>query len=133
MDDQKELSAALDLIIRAGMNGQTDGLAAILDDQVIMVFPGFGRRVQGRDAMIGGFKDFAASAEVHEHQETDEQIDIISEAAVISYRFELIYTRDDVIYHSSGRDLWVFHKTEGGWKAVWRTMLEMEEQPVEPS
>jgi len=133
MDDRKELSAAMDRIIQAGMSGQIEGLSEILDDQVIMVFPGFGRRVQGKTAMIGGFQDFAASAEIHEHRETDEQIDVIGETAVISYRFELIYTRDDVIYRSDGRDLWVFHKTEGDWKAAWRTMPEMEEQPVEPS
>jgi ketosteroid isomerase-like protein len=133
MDNHSALSAALDHIIRAGMNGQTDGLAGILDDQVIMVFPGFGRQVQGKAAMIGGFQDFAANAEVHEHRETDERIDVIGDAAVASYRFELIYTRQDVIYRSTGRDLWIFHRDKGVWKAVWRTMLEMEEEPVEPS
>ena len=133
MDDRKELSTALDLIIGAGMRGRTDDLSRILDDQVVMVFPGFGRRVQGRDAMIGGFQDFTANAEVHEHRETDQQIDVIGDAAVASYRFELIYTRDDIIHRSAGRDLWIFHRTADGWKAVWRTMLELEDQPVEPS
>jgi dienelactone hydrolase/ketosteroid isomerase-like protein len=133
MDDREELSAALDVIIRAGTGGRVEGLGDILDDEVVMVFPGFGRRVQGRKAMIGGFEDFAANAEVHEHRETDARIDVIGRTAVISYRFELIYTRDDVIYRSTGRDLWVFHQTGGRWLAVWRTMLEMEEQPVEPT
>jgi ketosteroid isomerase-like protein len=133
MNDQKELSAALDRIIKAGMNGRTDGLDRVLDDQVVMVFPGFDRRAQGKSAMIGGFEDFAANAEVHEHRETDEQIDVIGDIAVASYRFEIIYSRDSIIYRCTGRDLWVFQRSQGRWLAVWRTMLEMEEEPVEPS
>ncbi len=133
MDDQKELSAALDRIIGAGMDGRTEDLAEILDDQIVMVFPGFGRRAQGRAAMIGGFEDFAANAEVHQHRETDVQIDVLGDTAVVSYRFELIYTRESVIYRSTGRDLWIFHRSQGTWLAVWRTMLEMEDVPVEPS
>jgi ketosteroid isomerase-like protein len=124
MNDREELSAALDQIIQSGMGGRTEGLARILDDQIVMVFPGFGRQAQGKDTMLGGFKDFAANAEVLRHRETDEQIDIIGDAAVASYHFEIIYAREGTTYRSTGRDLWFFiDRRAAGWRCggrCWR-------------
>ncbi len=50
MDDRKQVSAALTQIIQAGMSGEIDWLAPLLHDDVIMTFPGFTDRAQGRAA-----------------------------------------------------------------------------------
>jgi hypothetical protein len=39
----------------------------------------------------------------------------------------MVYERSGERYRSIGRDLWVFQNEGGAWIAVWRTMLEMEE------
>lgn len=132
MDDRKQVSAALTQIVQAGMSGDIGGLARLLHDDVIMVFPGFRGQARGRAAMLGGFEDFTGHATVHDHEESDEQIDVVGDAAVGSYRFEITYTRCGIKYRSTGRDLWVFHRSEDRWLAVWRTMLDVEEEPCEP-
>ena len=130
MDDVTQISQVLNLIVAAGMEGQVHELAPHLHDDVVMVFPGFAGRARGRQAMLSGFEDFASHASVHEHSESDEQIDLSDDVAVGSYRFSLTYARDGGSYRSSGRDLWVFRKVDGRWQAVWRTMLELEERQV---
>jgi hypothetical protein len=40
----------------------------------------------------------------------------------------MVYERSDKSYHATGRDLWVFSENEGEWLAVWRTMLDLDEQ-----
>ena len=81
--------------------------------------------------MLSGFEDFATHATVHEHSESDEQIDISGDTAVGSYRFDLTYSRDGGRFRSSGRDLWVFQKIGDHWLAVWRTMLDLSDQPAD--
>ena len=56
---------------------------------------------------------------------------MIGLTAVASYTFDMIYERDQRKYRATGRDLWMFSKSEDAWQAVWRTMLDMKEQEVE--
>jgi len=125
-----QLTASLKQIIAAGMSGELDELAMLLDENVVMVFPGFGGKVLGKASMIGGFEDFRENATVLAHEESDEQIDVVGDTAVGSYRFEMTYSRNECTYHSTGRDLWVFQKTDSRWLAVWRTMLDVVEEPA---
>jgi ketosteroid isomerase-like protein len=92
-----------------------------------MVFPGFAGKVQGREAFLAGFRDFCQNAAVHEFREDDLQVDVAGETAVVTFRYEMIYERSAKRYRATGRDLWVFQMEGGSWIAVWRAMLEMEE------
>lgn len=130
MKDSSQISAALGQIIAAGMSGGLGGLEALLDENVVMVFPGFGGKIQGKASMISGFEDFRENATVLAHEESAEQVDIVSHTAVGSYRFEVFYSRGGVSYHSTGRDMWVFEKSGGRWLAVWRTMLDVVDEPA---
>jgi hypothetical protein len=42
----------------------------------------------------------------------------------------MVYERSGQSFRSTGRDLWVFQQQIGGWLAVWRTMLDMAEEPA---
>jgi hypothetical protein len=44
----------------------------------------------------------------------------------------MIYERDGARWRSTGRDIWTFEKTPEGWRAVWRTMLDLAEVPAVP-
>jgi hypothetical protein len=50
--------------------------------------------------------------------------------AVITFRYDMRYERSGDRYHATGRDLWVFHRENNAWIAVWRTMLDMQEEPA---
>jgi len=130
MDDATLVPNILKDIVAAGMEGATDRLQGHLHDDVTMVLPGFGGRIEGRASMVGSFVEFSENAGVDAHGESDEQIDIIGDVAVGSYRFEVTYSRDGGSWRSGGRDLWIFRKVDGRWLAVWRTMLELVDEPV---
>ena len=131
MDDRTQVSSALRRIVAAGMSGELGDLVDILHDNVVMVFPGFGDRAQGKTAMMSGFEDFTQNATVCEHDELDEQVDVVGEVAIGSYRFNVKYSRNGALYQSTGRDMWVFRNQEGRWQAVWRTILELVDQRLD--
>ena len=95
-----------------------------------MAYPGFAGRASGRDTMIAGFVDFCENAKVHDYKAIDREVDVVGEAAVATFKFEMIYEREGVRYRATGRDLWVFSRVIDRWKAVWRTMLDLNEEPV---
>lgn len=132
-DPGAEPSTPLDVLRRlnaAWLEGRPLDVAPFLHPRAVMVFPGFGGRAEGRDALVAGFADFCGSARVHAFEERDHQCDVASGTAVVSYAFEMVYEREGGRYRSTGRDLWVLAREEGRWLAVWRTMLELSEEPA---
>jgi ketosteroid isomerase-like protein len=93
--------------------------------------PGFGAMVKGRDLLIGGFVQFSDIAQVLEYRESDLDVQVIGETAVVTFRFDMTYQRQNhPREHSTGRDLWFFSRQDGQWVAVWRTMLDVVDEVV---
>lgn len=116
-------------INRAWLEGRPHDLAPLFHPHVVMVFPGFVGRVEGRDALVAGFVDFCENARVHAFEERDHQIDVVAGAAVASFAFTMVYERDGQRYRSTGRDLWILAREGDAWLATWRTMLEVTDEP----
>lgn len=125
---QSEVHDILATINTAWRNGRPSAMSEHLHPGVTMVLPGFGGIVEGRDALLEGFAEFCANARVLEYRETDEQIQVVGNVAVASFRFIMEYERSTYRERSTGRDVWVFERAGGQWNAVWRTMLELEEK-----
>ncbi len=70
------------------------------------------------------------SARIHGFEESDRQVDVFGDTAVASFAFVLVYEREGKKYRSTGRDLWVFSRDGAAWRAVYRTMLNLAEEPV---
>jgi uncharacterized protein (TIGR02246 family) len=130
MDEREAVTEAMRRINRAWLDGRPDELAGLFHPDILMVFPGFGGRVAGRDATVAGFADFAAQAKVLDYQEADHLADVVGDAAVVTYTYVMVYDRDGVRSRATGRDLWVFTRHGAGWLAAWRTMLDLDEQPA---
>ena len=126
----QEVAATLKRLNDAWLQGRVDDLAPFLHPDVVMVVPGFAARVQGREAMIAGFRDFEDNARVHEFKERDTQIDVAGRTAVATVAYEMVYERGGEKYRATGRDVWVFEQQDQGWVAVWRTMLDAAESAV---
>lgn len=122
--------ATMRRINRVWLDGQVEDLAPMMHPEIVMTFPGFTGRIQGRDAFLSGFRDFCQNARIHEFRDHDHQIDIAGDTAVVTFRYDMIYERSGERYHSTGRDLWVFQNQSNAWIAVWRTMLDVEETAV---
>ena len=124
------VSAAMQRINQAWLDRRPKDLAPLLHPDMIMVFPGFSGRAEGREALVTGFVDFCDNATVHEYQESEHQVDVVGDTAVVSFKYEMVYERSGQRYRATGRDLWVFTQRDGDWLAVWRTMLDLQEQPA---
>ncbi|HJZ55790.1 MAG TPA: nuclear transport factor 2 family protein [Gemmataceae bacterium] len=128
-----EVAAAIERINRAWLDRRPADLGPLFHPALTMVLPGFGGRVEGREANVAGFTDFCTHATIHEYRERDRQIDVFGDTAVASFAYEMVYERSGQRSRATGRDLWVFARQQGSWLAVWRTMLDLAEQPAEPA
>jgi Domain of unknown function (DUF4440) len=126
----EDVRTSLQRINSVWLAGHVQGLEALLDPNIVMVLPGFTGRIQGRERFLAGFRDFCENAQVHGFTDRDYEIDIIGDAAVITFRYEMIYERSGERYRATGRDLWIFQAQDKGWIAVWRAMLEVQEDRV---
>ena len=120
---------AMRQINAAWLRGKVDDLAPLLHGDIVMVLPGWTGRVEGKQEFLAGFRDFLQSSKIHEFDEQDFRADVFGSAAVITFRYQMLYERDSVRFRATGRDLWVFQNQGTGWIAVWRTMLDLEETP----
>lgn len=130
-ESKRETAAAImRRINRVWLDGQVEDLAPLVHPEIVMAFPGFSGRMQGREAFVAGFADFCRNARIDEFRDHDYQIDVAADMAVVTFQFEMVYERSGERYRSTGRDLWVFRNQDDAWIAVWRTMLDIVEKPA---
>ena len=129
MDESKReiAAAALRQINQAWLNGRVEDLGPLVHSDIVMVLPDFAGKIQGREHFLAGFRDFCQNATIQEFREQDQQVDVVGDTAVITFRYEMVYVRSGERYRAYGRDLWVFEKRQGAWIAIWRAMLDMKE------
>jgi ketosteroid isomerase-like protein len=129
VDESKRENAAtaMRLINRAWLDGRVEDLAAIVHPEVVIALPEFSGTIQGREEFLAGFRDFRQNASIQEFREHDLHVDVAGETAVVTFRYDIFYQRSGQRYRATGRDLWVFQQHGKGWIAVWRAMLDMEE------
>jgi ketosteroid isomerase-like protein len=125
----EEVSRTLSSINQAWLEGRPRDLEQYLDPNIVVLIPG-GTRVKGRNLLVQSFVHMCENARVHGFEESDRQVDVFGETAVASFAFTMVYEREGKKYRSTGRDLWVFSRGDGGWKAVFRTMLDLAEEAV---
>jgi len=133
--DEAEMPETIEEVVsrmtRAWLDEVPEDLEAVLHPDVVMVFPGFGGRTRGAAAMLAGFEEFWTTAEVLEHEQFDLTHDVAGDTATVSYRYRMLYSRAGSRYRATGRDLWVFGRRAGEWRATWRTMLDLHEEAVD--
>jgi hypothetical protein len=127
--DVESVTAVLHRINQSWLAGRPEDLAPLIHPNIVMAFPGFGGRAEGRNTFVAGFADFCQHAKVHEYQEAGHQVDVVGDTAVATFTYAMVYERSGERYRVTGRDLWVFARQGGDWLAVWRTMLDLAEQP----
>ena len=130
MGDESTAAAvaeAMHAINQAWLEKRVDDMAPALDAGIVMVFPGFSGRMQGREPFLAGFRDFLQSATIHEFHDRGHQVDVVGDTAVITFPYEMLYSRSGERYLATGRDLWIFQKQGAAWIAIWRAMLDANE------
>jgi len=129
-DEIRNVGESLRRINEAWLSRRPEKMKPMLDEKIVMIYPGFVGRSEGQEAFIAGYVDFCEQALMISYQESDLQIDVGGATAVASYAFEMGYERKGDKFLSSGRDLWIFTRRQDEWVAVWRTMLDLTEEPA---
>ncbi len=128
--ERESVAAVMERINRAWLDRRPADLPALFHPDLTMALPGFVGRVQGRQALVAGFEDFCTQATVEDYRENNHQVDVVGDTAVVSFDYQMVYERSGQRNRATGRDLWVFAWDGGRWLAVWRTMLNIAEQPA---
>jgi len=124
---ETEVRNAMAAINRSWRENRPSEMRHYLHPKVTTVMPGFSGTAVGSEAMLAGFKEWCKNARVLEYKESDEQIQIVGDVGFVSYRFDMLYERASYREISKGRDIWVFECWDGKWVAIWRTMIELQE------
>ena len=98
----------------AWTHGRFDELRQYFHPDVVLAQPGLAKRVIGLDALIDGYRQFAAEA-AGSFRAGEIHVDEAGDSAVTT----MPWTTDD----ERGWDLLVFGKREGRWVVVWRTVV----------
>ena len=131
MNDTDGAREHLRRINQAWLEGRPLDLGPLFHPDVVMVIPGFAGRAQGREVLVKGFVDFCSGARVESFEESDTQVDVVGRSAVASFAFSMVYEQGGARFRSTGRDLWIFEREGEEWLAVWRTMLDVTDEPVD--
>jgi hypothetical protein len=121
--DQQEIWRILRSLNRAWVNGHPEQIANFLHPGVVFVSPDLQKRTQGREACVASYQEFCRQAAIRSFSESEPAIDVCGNTAVATYGFEIRYEMNQQDFHETGRDLFVFAREAGEWRAAWRTIL----------
>lgn len=124
-DAREEVQQTLRAINHAWFRGRPEDLHAHFHERMVIVFPGFAGRAEGRDACVRSYEDFRRQATLHEFHESDLSIDLFGNVSIATYRYEINYEMEGNSFGDTGGDLFVFIREAGRWLAVWRTLLPL--------
>lgn len=126
----REAGELMRRINAAWLEGRPRDLLPLFHPGVVTRHPGFTGRAEGRQALVDGFAQFCQTAKVVDFQTDEPQVDVVGATAVASFGFIMLYEYQGERRRSTGRDLWVFAREGAEWLAVWRTMLDVTDEPV---
>lgn len=121
--DQREVRDVLRAINDAWVGGRPEDVAEWVRGDIVMAFPGFAGRSEGRERFVEGYSEFTTQASIRAFRESNVNVDVWRETAVASYRFEIEYEMGGEPHQDVGHDVFVFTREPEGWRAVWRTMI----------
>ncbi|MBN1824634.1 MAG: nuclear transport factor 2 family protein [Candidatus Eisenbacteria bacterium] len=121
--DREELLALLDRIRAAWTEGPIEILDEVFHERMVIAGPGMVPLGEGREACVRSYRDFLARARVRAYEQFDPVASVFGDTAVASYRYVIAFELEGRLFREKGRDLFVFAREEGRWRAVWRTLL----------
>jgi ketosteroid isomerase-like protein len=83
----------------------------------VAIVPTTPGRLEGRDAYIAGWREFAEAAVIHEWKETDHKVQIYAggKCAVVTYFFSIMFAIGTVKQTMQGRDMFFVVKEGRKW------------------
>jgi len=121
--DDLAAAAWVQTLDAAWLSRDWDRLARFLAPDVVFVKPGFSGTLRGRDAVLACYVDFMRDAQVHEYNATDIDVLPLGQNTLLSYRWQMDWTKGEENVGATGRDVCVLVPAALEWRIVWRTQL----------
>ena len=122
--DQKVVESLLKNIVAAWNAGDLEGLKKYFHSRMVIEGPEFQVQKEGRDQCIRHHEEFHRNVKIQSFKDSDYQVNVWEDTAVASYRFQGKMETGGEIFRDAGRDLYVFTRKKGEWKAVWNSMVQ---------
>jgi ketosteroid isomerase-like protein len=86
----------------------------------VAIVPSVPGRLEGREAYIAGWRDFARAAVIHEWRETDHKVQVSAggKSAVVTYLFSITFVTGTKKQTMQGRDMLFLVKEGRKWLVV---------------
>lgn len=123
---REEVAQIVRAINAAWVHGHAGEMAEYLDERMVIVQPGFGERLVGREACVESYREFASHAAIGRYDEDEVTVEVRGDTAIASYRYAIEYEMDGEMYHDTGHDVIVLMRGDDGWRAMWRTLIPQE-------
>jgi ketosteroid isomerase-like protein len=120
--DVAQVRQIVGAIHHAWMTRRFGMLPQYFDPDVVVYPPGMETRVEGREACVKSYSDFASGATIQDFSVAEAAIDVYGATAVAVCPFRIVYEKDGATFRESGKDALVFTKRNGAWRVVWRTV-----------
>ena len=130
MSAEDDVRTAMSEIQAAWRENRPRDMIPYLHPDVMMALPGFTGIIKGRHILVTSFIEFNKSAKVILYSESDHEVQVVADTAIVTFEFQMTYERGDYRGHSKGRDFWIFARDDDRWLAVWRTMMDVSDNPV---
>lgn len=105
--------------------GRFEEVGRCFDDEAVMVPPGGGELIRGREAIVGSFRSFLDAAKVHRFEVLDLTVTVFGATACAVVPFQIRYELQGQIYDEKGEDILVLMQNAGEWRIVWRTQVPL--------
>ena len=130
MSAEDDVRTAMTEIQAAWRENRPRDMIPYLHPDVMMALPKFAGQIKGRPLLVTSYSDFNKNARVIEYREFNQEVQIVADTAVATFEFEMTYEHGEYRGHSTGRDFWIFARDDDQWLAVWRTMMDVTDNPA---
>ncbi|CAM2065631.1 Nuclear transport factor 2 family protein [Sulfidibacter corallicola] len=128
-NDLGRVARRLDQLNRAWVEGRPDEMKPILHEQMVVTGPQFQVLAQGREHCLQGYRDFCNSARVLDFEVFDRDVRAFGEAVMVTYRFVVTWSREDVRHVDRGHEAFLFVHRDDEWFAAWRNVQFLAADP----
>lgn len=121
--DQKAVEFLLKNIVAACSTGKLEELKKYFHSSMVIEGPEFQERIEGRAQCIEHHEELHKNVKIQSFKDSDYQVNVWGDTAVASCRFEGQIETGGNVFNDTGRDLYVFSRKNGEWRAVWNSIV----------
>ena len=114
---------------RCWTGGEPERLKEYFHERMVLVTPSKNERLFGREACIEDWISFTDKARVLSWEETDEDVRLFGDAAVVTYLYEIRVEIEGEHYDLKGRDMMTLVREDGRWWIAADQFSPMHETP----